>query len=411
MIFRQNRSWLAWCELAFFLAVLFIIHLVYNMDWLNWSPNPFLFVTLYFSLRYGTRIGAASAVGASLLHILTYLQINGDLFGLFDQWDQANWFVCYWGIALFVGHVSSDLRFRYAILADEFEDNKQQLAKMDTSYHDLLFVKKALETKVVGAQESMYTLYKIAKALDSEDSEIIFTDAVRLCKDLIQAGSIVIYRMSPGGDVLRLKVYYGAETHYPSTVFLDQPSLYSQVCNEKTIQMRPEGESADIPILAGPLLDENKQIIGIIGLNGLDFVALNKHTMDLFRLILTWMGESCVKAFQKEQKLNEQRYFPNTRVMKPDYFYAKLNEETIRATDFAQKFLLLQIPIEFSEMEETEALIEINALTQQMLRDEDAMAYDSFRGELLFLLPATSPELASRIEDRIRDRFNRGGSE
>ncbi|MGO4274864.1 hypothetical protein AB4Z22_34380, partial [Paenibacillus sp. TAF58] len=64
-------------------------------------------------------------------------------------------------------------------------------------------------------------------------------------------------------------------------------------------------------------------------------------------------------------------------------------------------------PIEFSEMEETDALIEINGLTQQMLRDEDAMAYDSFRGELLFLLPATSPELASRIEDRIRDRFNR----
>ena len=125
------------------------------------------------------------------------------------------------GIALFVGHVSSDLRSRYAVLADEFEDNKQQLAKMDTSYHDLLFVKKkALETKVVGAQESMYTLYKIAKALDSEDSEIIFTDAVRLCKDLIQAGSIVIYRMSPGGDVMRLKVYYGAETHYPATVFL-----------------------------------------------------------------------------------------------------------------------------------------------------------------------------------------------
>ncbi|MBP1967720.1 hypothetical protein [Paenibacillus aceris] len=408
MIFRQNRRWIAWLELAVILATLIVISLVYRLDWLSWSLNPFMFVILYFSLRYGNRIGIATAVGASLLHIVTYIQVNGDLYGLFDRWDQAKWFICYWGIALFVGHVSSDLRFRYNILADEYEENKQQLAKVEGSYNDLHVVKKALETKVIGAQESLFTLYKIAKALDSEDSEIIFTDAVRLCKDLIQAGSIVIYRMNPSGDVLRLKVYYGSEPQYPATVFLDKPSLYARVREEKSIQMRLESEPLDVPLFAGPLLDQNNRIVAIIGLNGLDFVNTNKYTLDLFRLILTWMGESCVRAFEKEEKLNEKRYFPGTKVMVPEHFYAKLNEETLRASDFDQKFLLLHLPIDLGEMEESAALLEINEITRLMLRDEDAISYDAFRGELLFLLPATSPELAALIEDRIRDRFNRG---
>jgi hypothetical protein len=409
LIFRQNRRWIAWLELAVIFAILIVIYLVYRVEWLAWSLNPLMFVILYFSLRYGIRIGIATAGGASLLHIATYIEMNGDLYGLFDRWDQAKWFISYWGIALFVGHVASDLRFRYSILADEFEENKQHLAKVEESYKDLHVVKKALETKVIGAQESLFTLYKIAKALDSEDSEIIFTDAVRLCKDLIQAGSIVIYRMNPTRDVLRLKVYYGSEPRYPATVFLDKPSLYARVREEKSIQLRLEGEPQDIPLLAGPLLDQNNQIVAIIGLNGLDFVNMNKYTLDLFRLILTWMGESCVKAFEREQKLNDQRYFPGTRVMVPEYFYTKLNEETLRASDFDQKFLLLQLPIDLGEMEESAALREINEITRLMLRDEDAMSYDAFRGELLFLLPATSPELAALIEERIRDRFNRGG--
>lgn len=389
-------------------AIFVFIYLVYRVDWLTWSLNPFIFLILYFALRYGNRIGIAAAAGASLLHIAAYISTQGDMYGLFDRWEQAKWFICYWGIALFVGYVSSDLRSRYNILADEFEEMKEHLGKVEGSYHDLHVVKKALETKVIGAQESLFTLYKIAKALDSEDSEIIFTDAVRLCKDLIQAGSIVIYRMNPSGDVLRLKVYYGSESRYPATVFLDKPSLYSRVREEKSIQMRMEGEPLDVPIIAGPLLDQNRNIVAIIGLSGMDFITLNKHTLDLFRLILTWMGESCVKAFERELKLYEERYFPGTKVMVPAYFYAKLNEETLRATDFDQKFLLLKLPIELGDMDEAEALLEIHEITRQMLRDEDAMSYDAFRGELMFLLPATSPELAARIEDRIRKRLGRG---
>ncbi|MDD9272245.1 hypothetical protein ACFPES_35125 [Paenibacillus sp. GCM10023248] len=408
MIYRQNRRWLPYIELAAVAAIIVAIYLVYRLDWLAWSLNPFMFLILYFALRYGNRVGVMAAAGVSLLHIAAYLSVHGDMYGLFDRWEQAKWFICYWGIALFVGHVASDLRFKYSMVADELEEMNAQLAKVEGSYRDLHVVKKALETKVIGAQESLFTLYRIAKALDSEDSEIIFTDAVRLCKDLIQAGSIVIYRMNQNGDVLRLKVYYGPETRYPATVFLDKPSIYSRVREEKSIQMRLEGEPLDVPIMAGPLLDQNQNIVAVIGLNGMDLVSLNKYTLDLFRLILTWMGESCVKAFERERKLKDERYFPGTKVMVPEYFYAKLNEEALRETDFDQKFLLLKLPVELGDMEESAALLEINELTQRMLRDEDAMSYDAFRGELLFLLPATSPELAALIEERIRNRFDRG---
>lgn len=85
--------------------------------------------------------------GRKLLHIVTYIEMNGDLYGLFDRWDQAKWFISYWGIGLFVGHVASDLRFRYSILADEFEENKQHLAKVEESYKDLHVVKKLWNRK------------------------------------------------------------------------------------------------------------------------------------------------------------------------------------------------------------------------------------------------------------------------
>ncbi|WJH35018.1 hypothetical protein N6H14_02495 [Paenibacillus sp. CC-CFT747] len=295
MIYRQNRKWLAWVEAAVIYGAAAFWLITYDVPWLLWSPNPFLFVVLYFALRYGNRVGIAAAAGASALHLASFLQENGDWYGLFDRWENSKWFISYWGIALFVGHVASDLRFRYAVLADEQEETKEHLAKVEESYGDLMKVKAALENKVVGAQESLFTLYKIARALDSDNSEIIFTDAVRLFKDLIKAASIVIYRMSPSGDILRRKVYFGGEITYPATVFLDRPSVYARVCSERTIQLRMENEPADSPMLAGPLLDEEGKVIAVIGLNGLDFAAMNRHTVDLFRLILVWMGKAASK--------------------------------------------------------------------------------------------------------------------
>lgn len=408
MIYRQNRRWVAWTELAIVLILLTAVHFIYHFRITDWSPNPLLFLVLYFAVRYGTLVGLGAAAGSAVLHLWLHYSKNGDLILFFQQWSQFKWLAAYVLLALFVGHYVSDRLFRYRLLAEEHDELKAQLTKVEQSYSDLLTVKQSLEKRIVGAQDSMMTLYKMAKALDSDDSEIIFTDAVRLFKDIIHAGSIVIYRLDSTSTIMRLKVCFGQDRQYASSVFLDQPSIYRRVFETRTIQLRMEGEDKAMPLLAGPIQGEHGEVIGIIGLDGLEFKTLTRQTADLFQLILQWMGESCVKAFRKEAALLNEQVFAGTRILRPEHFYNRLQEETLRASDFLQHFTLLQLPIDLSGHEETAALQEVDGLLQHTLREQDVVGYDAFRSELLFLLPATSPELKSLIEERIKKRFPEG---
>ncbi|MCZ8519009.1 MULTISPECIES: hypothetical protein [Paenibacillus] len=409
MIYTQERRWIPWVELAALFLLLAAASYGGPVRFTAWTPNPLLFAVLYFALRYGTRLGLPAAAGAALLHLWEYSRSGRDPYFLFNQWSEYQWLAVYAGLALFVGHYSSNQRYRYRRLAEEHEDLQDRMETMEKSYSDLTRVKDALENRIVGAQESLFTLYKMARALDSDDPEMIFTDAVRLFRELIHAESVVIYRIDPTGKVLRLKVTYG--THpgdYPGSVFLENPSLYRRVCESRLIQLRDAADPPEDPLMAGPILGEEEELIGIIGLSGLDFKTLNKATVDLFKLILVWMGESCVKAFRETAKRRGERYFPDTLILRPEAFYNRLEEETLRASDFSQKFTLFQLPIDFEGIETDEALLEIDGLLRHTLRSDDVLSYDAFRRELLFLLPATAPELREQIEARIRGRFGKG---
>ncbi|AFH64955.1 hypothetical protein ACVNS2_30085 [Paenibacillus caseinilyticus] len=411
MIYTQERRWIPWTELVILFLLLAAASHFGSVRFSEWTPNPLFFVVLYFALRYGTRLGLPAAAGAALLYGWDYYRGGGDGYTLLHEWTDYQPLAVYAGLALFVGHYSSTQRYRYRSLAEEHEDLQSRLALVEKSYSDLSMVKDALEKRIVGAQESLFTLYKMAKALGSDDPEIIFTDAVRLFRELIHAESIVIYRMDASGRVLRLKVSFGSKPEgYPGSVFLEQPSLYRRVCDSRLIQLRDAGDPPRDPLIAGPIIGEEGELIGIIGLDGLDFKTMNKATADLFKLILGWMGESCVKAFREAAKLRGERYFMDTLIMKPEPFYKRLSEETLRATDFSQKFTLFQLPIEFEGLDTDSALQEMDALLRQTLRADDVVGYDAFRGELLFLLPATAPELRERIESRIRGRFGEGDS-
>ncbi|WP_426448554.1 hypothetical protein ACP26L_28530 [Paenibacillus sp. S-38] len=411
MIYTQERRWIPWTELIVLFLLLYAASQSLPAPVSEWSPDPLLFIVLYFALRYGTRLGLPAAAGAALLYGWEFFRGGGDGYTLFNEWPEYQPLVVYAGIALFVGHYSSTQRYRYRSLAEEHEDLQSRLALVEKSCSDLSVVKNALEKRIVGAQESLFTLYKMAKALDSDDPEIIFTDAVRLFRELIHAESVVIYRMDASGKVMRLKVSYGSKPDgYPGSVFLEQPSLYRRVYESRLIQIRGAADPPRDPLMAGPILGEEGELIGIIGLDGLDFKTMNKATADLFKLILGWMGESCIRAFREAEKLRGERYFMDTLIMKPEPFYNRLSEETLRASDFSQKFTLFQLPIEFEGMDTEAALQEMDALLRQTLRADDVVGYDAFRGELLFLLPATAPELRERIESRIRGRFGEGGS-
>ncbi|WP_281888880.1 hypothetical protein [Paenibacillus sp. YYML68] len=408
MIYKHTKRWLPLIELLAVMGIIFAGMTIWQWSFHDWSPNPLLFVVLYFALRYGIRSGLPAAVLAVLLYAWEVYEKEQDLFFMLNDWLLYKWVVIFLLTGLVVGFYASEWRSRYFTLAGEYEEQEARFTKIEQSYKELSIVKEALEKRIVGAQDSLFTLYKMAKALGSDDSEIIFTDAVRLFKELIGASSIVIYRMDSSGKALRLKVSYGAGTSYPSSVFMDQDSLYRRVCESRLIQLRSEQEQSSIPVMAGPIVGEHGDLIGVIGLNGLDFKTVNRQTVELFRLILLWMGESFVKAYRLEKAARQEKSFPGTSILKPEHFYSRLTEETTRASDFDQQFALFQLPIDFGAQDSEAGLREVESLLKHTLRENDVMTYDAFRGELLFLLPATSPELKDKIEQRIRSRFQEG---
>ncbi|WP_281659167.1 hypothetical protein [Halobacillus sp. Cin3] len=398
MFYQQSSFIRKFIELILVFSVLGFLDQSLEWDMLEWTLNPVFFAVLLFSLRYGLNFALLSFFAALIYHVYDIYQRDGDLFLLF--YDPANYlsllFLLLAGVI--TGLYSTSFRERYESQQYVLKETKDENEELKTSLTALERSQRVMQAKVLDSEYTLSRIYEVGKTLDQPSPELVRNEAVTIIGDLFEAEDLAVYHVDSSKKSLRLRVRKGNTERLPQTIFIDDAaSIFSRGLKNKTICLKTVDDEADAPVLIGPIV-YNQDVREVLVIDQLDFAKLTKYEVQILSLVLDWMANRIERAGEYLRKEEEQKMYPGTSIYDKEAFDELVQLQEKRAEKYGVPYSVVSIDVSpYREMSAVEAEIILRAY----LRELDIMGYDQTEQHFHFLLPGTSSENASIVEERI----------
>ena len=383
-------------------VAIFMIFVTYNPfreEFLTMNLHPLLIVVALMALKYGNYLGVLSAFMAGITFLYTYHLLGKDLVLFVAEWSHYKFILMFFLTAVLLGTFKD--RSDYAInnLTDELNSAKEELAELIETEKKSQFINEELKKQIVRSEDSILALYEVASALETVNSEEVFTETMALMARFVRARTVSIYTVDKRAEYLRLKIRMGNFSKAGASLKIGEHDYLEQVVKgQKIIKVNAESKGA-APVFSAPLV-RNQQTIAVINVEETDLLMVTEYYYNLFKLTVEWISKALVRAIEVEQFSDQDYFYENTRIMKAERFNQRLNEEKRRLSNFGLKFGL------FSFKKGEYVLADFNLKLNEIIRQVDVIGYDPLEDEMHILLPVTSPESASAVKERILSAFN-----
>ncbi|WP_079474174.1 hypothetical protein [Marinococcus halophilus] len=406
MIYTQKNVWRKVAELLVVVLVLGVIDQAFQLGMLDWTLNPFLFVILFFSLRYGINIAILSFFTTLVYHVIATFTAGDDLFLLFYDTGDYLYLLFSLLLAVICGLYSSSYRERYESLTytqDELKDDNKELTK---TIRELEESQRVMQEKVLDSEHTLAQIYQVGLKLDQPTPELVRNEAIAIISDLFKADDIAIYHVDSSKRSLRLRVRQGSSQVLPQTVFLsEESSFYQRLFTEKAITLRNVKDEQNAPVIAGPIV-YNKEIQEVLIIDQLDFARLTTHEIQIMSFVLDWISNRIEKAREWQAKDEEKQMLPGTNVYYKEAFDAHVAQQDVRQEEYGVPYST--VAIQFDRFEGM-SVAEAEVILRTYLREIDIIGFESNQSVLYFLLPGTDAENAQVVEKRIKKALKEKG--
>jgi hypothetical protein len=371
------------------IAVVFLGLLALDMWFKNTlasiQPSPFLIVVLLFGLRYGWRVGLVTSA-LSILYMMGSVHIKGgDMFLMLIDFDKTKQLLFLLLMGVIPGLFSTSLQERYEdqyYRSEELAVNNRVLTE---TVEQLTESRQILEEKVLESEQSLYTMLKIVKSLNTEDPELVVTEAVKILSSLFQFDKFGIYHLDKSGQALRLKAGIGHDYKLEATILIEDSPFFQRMIKEKTVLMRRVDDKDSDPIMAGPLL-RNGSITEVLVIHNLPMHQLKEQTIHMLSLMLDLISSSLERAELQYSETRKSLTYPNTTIYMLEAFNSRVELERTKKSELDQPFVICSLSL---ERKPSLSLKEWEEILRSHMREIDLIGYDEARNRFLFLLPST----------------------
>ena len=363
------------------------------------NPHPLFIFSLIMGLRYGIRIGTFSAFISCLAYYDVYDQVFGNAELFFTQFKYyIHPLTFLWG-GFIVGAFRDNHRRKQRKANETIELLRETNTHLERDYGYLESIQKDLKSQIIQADESIISLYDIAKRLGSFEIEDLYTETIGIIKKYIKATKISLYTVDTDHDFLRLKISYG-DFEATNSIKASTCSWYSLVEKERKVLKNPDyTENDTLPLMVAPLVRHEK-IIALLLVHSMEFDMVSEYAFTLFQLIVDWINRTLETATFVESLL-ENRFIGNTLLIHDSkYFLKHIKIERRRKNEFGIDYCILSYRVKNYELQELDALV------RKTLRPVDKAYYNKNKQVITFLFPATKRENVIFIEDRILKNSN-----
>ena len=268
---------------------------------LHLQPHPLWFVVLAVALRHGAPAGyVAGGLAGVSYGLLVWLRPEARFQPLGE--DELLRSYLLFATGALVGEAVRGARQRFVRLEEKYQKVAETLQEVRERYRATLDVKAELEKRILDQPASMATLYTVAKKLTTPQASALYPAILDLVVTCLEAEACALYLQ----DDRQLRLRAGRPEIWPGRpeVCIADTDLIGQVLAERrvvTIRDRvltggPALAAREAVLMAGPLLDPNGQVAGVVVVERLPYLRLTPTNVQLFELILDWASTALHNA-------------------------------------------------------------------------------------------------------------------
>jgi len=358
------------------------------------NVHPLLFFVALMSLRYGNYLGLVSAAIASATFMYAYHLLGRDLIIFFLEWGHYKFILMFFLAAVLLGSAKDRSDIAIARLREELADTKEELVALSENEKKSQFIASELKQQIVGAEDSILSLYEVATALDTIHSEEVYTEVMTVMARFLKAKAVSIYVVDLEQGYLRLKVHMGDSEGLRVSLRIGEHAYLQSVVNELKVVKIGAASAATDPIFSAPII-KNGQAMAVINIEDADMSMVTQYSYNLFKIIVEWISKALTRALEVEGVVESSAYLPGTIIREWGYFVARVEEENRRFTRFGLPFGLIRIPRGDCPLED------ISTKLHGLIRQVDAVGFEAGQNEVHILLPITSCEVLSKVAERL----------
>jgi len=381
------------------------------------NPHPFWIVVLLVAVQYGTAEGLLAAALATLFYLVGNIPAQGDGVSHYD-WLYA---VCINPILWFVvGWILGELRQRHIRernnLQREIEESQQREDLISDSYKFVKNRKEALEVQVSGQLSSSIEAYRAAKAVETLDPKSVMRGVEQLVKSVLGAQKFSLYIFHDNKLTATIVHGWGPDDTYAQEIDSFSPLYQAVIGQQQTLVVANEQHEVALDgqgIMAGPIVDGDKgNIVGMLKVEQMDFVALSLNTVETFRSLCEWIGTALINARNYQTVKSEAIVNPERSMLTYNYFKRQSDylAKLAKRVGFDLSMLVIKVndPKSMNDTDRVTTARQIGESVKAVLRNVDlAFDYQTDGEEYSVLLPATNQAGANIVRDKIAKHMER----
>ncbi len=287
-------------------------------------PHPFWILVVLISAQYGTTEGLLACVVASALLLVGNLPeqtLSQDLYDylLHLLHRPILWFVS----AIILG----ELRLRHLRerneLRREAAASKHREVAIASGYEKLQKVKENLEARVAGQLDSAIKLYETAQALENLEPDAVLRGITDLVRTTLHADKFSLFLIKENQLILSVSEGWTSSGQFASFFPRESPFFRELVSSQKFLCIvNPEEERilANQGVLAGPLVAEQGETLGVLKIEEMGFSKLSLSSVQTFKVLCRWIATSYGNALRYEKMRSNSLLSEDTRLYSSSFF-------------------------------------------------------------------------------------------
>jgi UDP-glucuronate decarboxylase len=290
--------------------------------WLNYRMGINLDLMLLYVVAINVIFGLRTGIMAMALAVVASLWFS---FGvenirLMDYIADVNKII-YLSFYVIIGGVigifMDSTRHRNEQLTESLADVLVTQKYASELYQSSLEVKNSLQSIIANTEYSFSKAIDASRQLDQAQPELLFDEAVALVKNDLNAQQVLIYHISPNGELMRLAAAAGP-VNYPKTIEVDSSDFWLNIVQKQKVMINKE-MLGDRPMVCAPI-SIGHQPVAALFLDGVDFLKLNQTFLNNLISITQLIGYHIERSRDIDREIAKEKYFAKTRVMKQDWF-------------------------------------------------------------------------------------------
>lgn len=378
------------------------------------QPSPLWIVVLAIAIRYGAPSGYVAGVAAAASQcLMLWLRPEARFQGIPEHaLIQPFLFIA---VAVVLSHALQGQRQRIARLETANRETTDTLESVTQRYRDLHAVKKTLEKQIVGLPDSVMTLYEVAKGLETLRTDALHPAILALVERFLQTESCTLYRVTDGHvQMLAHLPSMHAINVSPLPMWdglIEQAVRSRQIVTvrDRLLREGPEAVAKEPIVAAGPLFDANGDVIAVIAVERMPFLALAPTNLRLFRMILDWGSTALQNAARYEETQEHRLVDETTGVYIAPHTMRLVREESERSQRYRLPLSIVTMHVEWMHAVRPEmaanVLATVTAIAQLSLRTVDIIGHHPNPGTFVLILPMTDAAKAEIVVGRIEENL------